>query len=309
MKLKSFIPLLVAAALGVAAFVVGKDMLKPQPGGQAKHDLKPVVVFSKDLEPGAMLQQEDLSISELPANVRLNGAMTVPGEAIGRVLTARVVKGQMLLSGMLAPVGTGSGLQALVPKGMRAVSVPINEVSGLSGLLVPGCRVDVVCIMEDRKTGQIIARTVVEDVQVSSVGQTLSMNSKATDDPSTNRSATLLVTPTQAEALALAGSQGMTRLILRSGDDSSTRESIGVTLAQLSGRKEEVVEPVAPVAPATQPVVIIQAPPPEPPHRTVQIIRGGNEDRLRFEESGAPMSNGPQNVGKSSGKTDVFSSN
>src|SRR5947208_3609001 len=102
MKFKSMIPLLVATVLGVAAFMVGKDMVKPTSPTAQGPEMTPVVLFTRDLSPGAMLQQSDLFASQLPPNLVPHGTVAAPADAFGRVLTTRVVKGQTLLGAMLA---------------------------------------------------------------------------------------------------------------------------------------------------------------------------------------------------------------
>ena len=60
---------------------------------------------------------------------------------------------------MLAPIGSGSGLQALVPPGMRAITIEVNEYTGVGAMITPGCRVDVIATLNDPKTDGRIAKT------------------------------------------------------------------------------------------------------------------------------------------------------
>src|SRR5205085_4086567 len=92
-------------------------------------------------------------------------------EVIGRVLTAPLLSGQPVLQESLAPRGSASGVQALVPPGMRAVTVEVSQSGGLGGLLAPGARVDVLLTTLATDPEKTMARTVVQNVVVLAVGQ------------------------------------------------------------------------------------------------------------------------------------------
>src|SRR5947207_2156131 len=91
-----------------------------------------------------------------------------PVAAMPNAPMTEVVKGQMMFEGLLAGQGVDGGLTALVPHGMRAVSVEVSESSGLAGLLVPGCRVDVIATL--KQDNSQIAKTIVENAKVQAIG-------------------------------------------------------------------------------------------------------------------------------------------
>jgi Flp pilus assembly protein CpaB len=125
---------------------------------------------------------------------------------------------------------------------MRAVTIAVNEFSGLAGLLTPGVRVDLVATMNDNVSGETFAKTIVQNVEVSAVGQELEAGQALKNDPRNapraHKTVTLLVTPTQAAAIDLAFSKSKPRLVLRSADDEALVTDEGVTMAELSGRAE-----------------------------------------------------------------------
>jgi pilus assembly protein CpaB len=182
---------------------------------------------------------------------------------------------------------------------MRAVTVEVNEFSGVAGLLVPGCRVDVVSTLADQETKSQVARTIVQNVKVLAVGQRLTVNNSARKDEAAMsaeaavaRSVTLLVMPRQAEAIELASSSGRTRLVLRGQFDEGVRQGgDGVSVAELLGtQRQPIVQPVMIEKPTTQPVtdpVIVEVRPPQQEMHTrkyvVELIRGTKLTRGEFE--------------------------
>src|SRR5207253_2663044 len=107
------------------------------PGGRTAK----VVVAKSDIQPGKELSGADLTTAEMEADRVPAGAFRDPSALSGRVCESLMVKNQPVLEQMLAPIGSGSGLQALVPAGMRAITMEVNEFSGVAGLIAPGCRV------------------------------------------------------------------------------------------------------------------------------------------------------------------------
>jgi pilus assembly protein CpaB len=214
-----------------------------------------------------------------------------------------LVKGQPVIESLLAPIGSGSGLQALVPEGMRAITVEINEFSGVGGLLQPGCHVDVIATIIDSEDNDKLARTIVENVRVISVGQRMSSKDEAEEGDRMSKSVTLIASPQDAEAIELAAATGRPRLVLRGGNDHGSAATDGVTLAELRGSPKRHIDPfthpvmqyIPQTTPATQPTQptnveqpeekpLIKASAPEPKvrYRHVQVIRNGVESNVSF---------------------------
>jgi Flp pilus assembly protein CpaB len=205
-------------------------------------------------------------------------------------------KGQPVMDNLLAAKGAGSGLQALVPRGMRAITVEVNETSGLAGMILPGCRVDVVSTLSGATKDQTLACTIVQDVLVQAVGQRLTGGRLPEEkDAVPLRTVTLIATPRDAEAIELASSTGRTRLVLRGHNDRALSDSPGISFVELRGGENEtrtIIVPMNPIVPvaATQPVAVPQTQPsPDPfaeeeppPRRTVTLIRGGTRSEVVF---------------------------
>lgn len=327
---KGLLPILLALVLGVATFFVGRRVLDSRDAAPAPVKGTMVLAAARPLPAGHRLTAQDLEPAETPVQ-NITATMFRDGKDVeDRVLAAPVEEGQILRQSLLAPEGTASALQARVPAGMRAVTVGVNEFSGLAGLITPGVRVDLIATLVDTVTNETFARTIVENVLVSAIGQNMDAG-KNEDLPNGARSqktVTLLVTPTQAEAIDLAFTKSRPRLVLRSGGDDAPVEEAGVTLAELAGRTsrnrlaEEAQEKtndvmemlksmrdeMAQAARANEDAMLAamrQQSTPEaqepalPPH-SVRLIRGGQVEHQEFDVEGRPVGrNAPPAAGPS----------
>jgi pilus assembly protein CpaB len=291
MNVKAIVPLSVALVLGLVAALTAWQLTsrQGQKTGQQKASAQ-VVVLKENVTPGTELRPESLTMGPAGSEKAPSGTFTSVEQVAGRVSTVPMVVGQPVFDTLLAPKGTGSGLQALVPAGMRAITVEVNEFSGVAGLLAPGCRVDVVMTMPGERSGENLARTICQDIKVTAVGQQIGREkSKDEDEKGMSRSVTLLVTPRDAEAIELGASMGRPRLVLRGSQDKELEASAGVTLAELRGDPQKqsadpfVNRPVEQVQPATRPSERMVDSRPTQRTRTVQIIRAGNVSTMTFE--------------------------
>ncbi len=292
MNLKTWVPLALAIVLGLVAMKIAKDVVANRGiSGPPQRSLSDVVVVRHNLPAGAALKADDLAIGQMSNDIPAESIFRNPAELEGRVIKHALFKGQPVLEAMLSPKGTGSGLQALVPKGMRAVTVEINEFSGVAGFLVPGCRVDIVSTIQG-DAGETLSRTIVQNVEVTAIGR---RNPDKDGQPEQVKSVTLLVKPKEGEAIELAASTGRPRLVLRGSGDDSDATSVGITVAELRGRAQQKKNdpwgiPVElftprPMTPSTQPagvtpVVEMMTP---PPHRSIKIIKAGKESEIMLE--------------------------
>jgi pilus assembly protein CpaB len=239
---------------------------------------QPVVVAAADLQLGAELKKEDLSILRFPQGTAPDGAFANPAEIIGRGLIVPVVKNEVILGAKLASKEAGSGLPPIIPEGMRAVSVRVNEVVGVAGYVLPGTRVDVIATASPtNQTADATSKVVLANVQVLTAGTRMEPDQeKGKAMPVTV--VTLLVNPEQAERLALASTEGKIQLALRNPLDQGAPVTPGVKPAGLLGatsaaRASLVARPASGRPKATAPVAEILPPPPPPPP-TVEVIRG-----------------------------------
>src|SRR5205814_4519660 len=97
------------------------------------------------------------------------GTTKDPKDLIGRVLVSPAIQDLPISDRLLAAKGTEEGISGMIPVGMRAVAVDVNESSGVAGLITPGCRVDVIATL--RMSESEIARTIDENVKVQAVNR------------------------------------------------------------------------------------------------------------------------------------------
>jgi pilus assembly protein CpaB len=270
MNQRTLIPLVIAGVLGLVAAISAKALMHTRPAPQQTGDLRPVVVAKATLSPGSLLKTDDLTIARATAELASDQVFADRALLVGRVTSERIVKGEPITEAVLAPAGVGEGLQALVPEGMRAVTVEVNEFTGLAGFIVPGCRVDIVARVHG-EDGELQSRMVVQNMRVQAVGsRTQGISDPVPGEPI--RSVTLLGTPREVEAIDLASASGGLRLVMRAGSDQAVSPIAGVTLAEL--RNGGTMGQMIPHSmPTTQPVAMNDAS--SSRQRMVQVIRGG----------------------------------
>jgi pilus assembly protein CpaB len=295
MNWKTWIPLALAIVLGLTAALIARSALsRNRVAGPPQPKTVKIVVVKGLASPGQELTADRLTLGPIAAEVPPPDAFTSVSQVVGRVANTPMFNGQPVLEDLLAPKGAGTGLQALLPKGMRAITVAVDETSGLAGLLLPGSRVDVVSTVSGATKDETIASTIVQDVLVQAVGQRMGAQAPADKDAQPARTATLVVTPRDAQAIELASSMGRTRLVLRGTNDREQAENVGVSVAELRGNERKmpvVVVNDPPVAVATtKPAEPKPGHPADPfgeeapPKRTVTVFRGGAKTEVVFDE-------------------------
>ena len=217
MTARRFAPaLLVALAIsGLCTFWLSRRL--PRVKAAAAQAGQRYVIAAHDVEAGTVLREEALSVVEWHGPALAAGAFSSSAELTGRVVLYPLAAGQPIIARELANAGEGPGLAYRIPDGFRAVSVKSDEVTGVSGFLLPGARVD--ALVTNRATEQQGSRTstLLEGVQVLAAGQ---KSEPDTDGkPITADVVTLLVTPAEAQRLVLAMSNGEIHFALRNAED------------------------------------------------------------------------------------------
>jgi len=241
-----------------------------------------IVVANNDLGIGARVAERDLRVAEIAAQDLPAGAFTKTAEVAGRGVIVPIVKNEPVLSSKLASEKAGAGLPSIIPPGMRAVSVRVNEVISVAGFVVPGTRVDVLLTGNPggRGTGEEVTATILENVEVLAADQKLER--QETGKAQSVTVITLLVNPADAQKLTLAASGGRVQLVLRNPADTEMQKPSIVSQATLY---QLPIKPVAPAAPelrskvkrASVPVVT-----PKIEASVVEIIKGDKRDVTRF---------------------------
>lgn len=275
MRNRMFAVLAIAILAGGGLAYGTYNLTQNQPVKTVSMATQPVVVAAADLSLGSELAKEDLQVINFPAGNAPEGAFGKPADIIGRGLIVPVVKGEPILAAKLASKEAGAGLPPVIPEGMRAVSVRVNEVVGVAGYVLPGNRVDVVATQSPtNNVTDTTSKVVLANVQVLTAGTRMEQDQEKGKAMQVNV-VTLLVTPEQAERLALASTEGKIQLALRNPLDQGAPVTPGIKPAVLMGmaKAPAPTHRVASARPkAGQPVTMdapVAAPPP-----TVEIIRG-----------------------------------
>ena len=240
-----------------------------------------VVVAARALPTGVRLAAADLKLVPWPAGHMVPGGFSTIEAVVNRGLLSSVVENEPMVESKLAGSEGGAGLPSAIPQGMRAMSVRVNDVIGVAGFLDPGTRVDLMVTI--RKKDESTSRTVASNVQVLTAGtRSDQQRPKDAKTPASGPPAaavvTLLVTPEDAERIALAQSEGQIMLSLRNPLDTGETESEGVKTAALFGGEPEPPAPIVKAVsvrrpPVPAPAPTASAPPPPPKMYTVEAIR------------------------------------
>jgi pilus assembly protein CpaB len=204
-------------SIGVTAVLYRRVYANP---GARPSTLK-VVAATEALRAGSAPSAKQLQLMAWPANVPIEGAFSKIEDVAGRALIYPVDAGEPIRQRDLASPGSGFGLTAKIPEGMRAAAVKTDEVVAVGGYLFPDCHVDVLLSYRPEPNQPERTVTVLEDVQVLSAGEKMDPDPQAKPEKVTV--VTLLVTPEQSERLVWATSLGKVQFVLRNGSDKQVR--------------------------------------------------------------------------------------
>src|SRR5678816_125640 len=255
-------------AIGVAAFTyqVLNNRLKPV------DDTTQIVVAALPVSLGAKLTDADVRLASWPKGSVPDGSFRNISEVIGRGVLYPVAPNEVILPNKLAQEGSGAGLMSTIPEGFRAVSVKVNDVIGVAGFVTPNSRVDVILSGSPTSGNIEMAKVFLENIQVLAAGQNVTSDDNGR--PMNVQVVTLLVTPEQSEALALAQVDGRLQLALRNPLDQAEKKPNAVRREHLfqggtvaPAPPPPTVKPVNRVVPkkVDPPVVVAPPVPPAPP--------------------------------------------
>lgn len=238
-----------------------------------------VAVAARNLPTGSRITEKDVKLVAWPAKNPVPGAFSEVKPIVDRGLVAAVGENEPLTESKLAPIGSGAGLPPAIPPGMRAMSVKVDEVIGVAGFVVPGTRVDlVVTLRGTSQTEEPMSRTVASNVLVLTAGTKFDQEQAKDGKAVPSTVVTLAVSPSDAERVALASSEGKISLALRNPLDVSPTETTGVQVGALRNGANPVprsAPPKAQPATARRPMAFVPPPPPAPTPSvyTVETIR------------------------------------
>lgn len=266
-------------------------LLSGRATAQAVPKSSKLILAARQLDPGTLIREPDVREGDWSGTIP-EGVVQKKEDIVGRGVISPIFAGEPIVDTRLALKGGGAGLAALIPKGMRAVAIRVNEIVGVAGFAVPGMRVDVLISGSPPGAAAFgaVTQTLLQNVQVLSAGQNFQKDAegKPVSVPVVN----LLVTPQQAEMLSLAGNQTTIQLVLRNPLDTDIAKTTGSAVAQLFHASVALPQPARshPVGPAgalpsrpTPPPAVL---PPAPRPRVVEVIHGIKRIETQFEGRG-----------------------
>jgi pilus assembly protein CpaB len=280
---------LAGLAAALAALVVHSALRRKDAElEQAKLTTTQIVVAAHELSVGTKLQPTDVRVVRWPRESLPAGAITDPAGVVGTIVKIQMVENEPLVASRLYSGDTSGILSLLIPPDMRAMAVAVDEVSDIAGFVLPHARVDVLVALREQggiSESAARAKVVVENVEVLAVAQTTEQK----DKPQVERVVTLLVTPEQAEKLALASHEGTLRLALRNLNDDKIVNTAGSTVPTLLASYGGAF--TQPERPRVGQVVHVAPPPvfhrPAAPAFKIEVMRDGNSrDALSFGADG-----------------------
>ena len=193
-----------------------------------------VIVAARDLYQGVTITEEDLYAVQIPPKYLPEGVFLSPEHVVGRIPRERILANEFVRADRLADPESGVGLNAVIPRGMRAISINISDGSAVSGFLNPGNYVDVLVTIEGDEAREAETNTLLQAVTVLAVNNRLGNTTSESSDRG-KASVTVAVTPDLAEKLTHAVAQGTVTMTLRNDIDVTHVETHGAFASSLLG--------------------------------------------------------------------------
>jgi Flp pilus assembly protein CpaB len=275
--------LAVLLALLTTAVVVGYLQTLRRPPAAVPVAMTGVVVAKRTIATRHIIGAADLELRQIPVSGAHPRALHNVDQAINQVAVSDIFEGEQVITDMLAPAGVGASLSYVVPKGMLAVTIAVNEIVDVAGFIAPGDRVDVVGTVTPNGSQQI-SRIFLQNVLVLAIAQT--PDQKPGQPPKVTTSVTVALTPQQVEGLTQIDDTGRLRLALRPAGSTAIVETRGeTTVSALNGLGAPAAIPAvaAPAGPRVPIVIVRPVQPVAPPEsHTVEIWRSTQKQMITF---------------------------
>jgi pilus assembly protein CpaB len=230
MKPQTLIMLVVALGCGLAAMVMTQRFLtvpvQEKPAGAM------VLVAAIEIKPGEKINEQIVKLVEWPKEVVPTNAISKLEDAVGRSARFPIGANEVVTLAKLAAEGIGPGLEPIIEEGKRAMSVAIKTHESAAGFIKPGSRVDIVMISRGNGANGK-AKTILQNVRVIAVNHSISDKPEEDEKGTVVEMITFLLSPEEAESLALAQTTGSIQLILRNPLEEAFVKTKGVNQDEL----------------------------------------------------------------------------
>jgi len=194
-----------------------------------QHPVTDVVVARDTISIGTRVSPDSLKVVTWPADALPEGAVHDPQEVVGSIARTTIGKNQPVAKTELIAQGAGL-LPLMIDEGMRAMSVKVDSVTGVSGFITPNSHVDVLVAATRGEKNDMRSRVIMQNIRVLATGTIIEQKD---EKPVEVPTVTLLVTPEQAETLTLATRYDSVRLALRNYRDEELVQTTGTSAAAM----------------------------------------------------------------------------
>jgi len=217
-KIKFNVVILLAVVFGAAAaYGVYQYLNNVKDAYVEQGDFVQVAVALQNIPAKTTISPQMFGMQEIPANYVNNDAAVDIKEVSGKLSKSPIYKDEQILrSKVSGPGDPPEELAFVVPAGQRAVTVAVNEVSGIAGMIRPGDRIDVLVTFEEEEK---MTSLILQKIKVLATDRSMSATVGQRGQEGIYQTVTLAVTPQQAQPLVLATEHGNMRLMLRSHAD------------------------------------------------------------------------------------------
>lgn len=247
-----------------------------------------VLVAAVEIATGTVLSPASVRTVEWPKANMPPGAVQTTADAAGRVALLTLKPGDPITEAKLIPIeGPPGVLSYKIPAGHRAMTVGVDQVSGVAGFITPGNKVDVVLTLRPEGMKESISMIILQDVPVLATGQIIEQPIEG--KPQVVPTVTLDLSPEDAEKLALASDQGRLQLLLRKAGETGEIRTVGATIEKLlpavkKAKKKKARKKVAKKIPTVKEAVAIKEElKPEFVTVSVEVLRNGVKTTETFK--------------------------
>jgi pilus assembly protein CpaB len=234
---KKFLPLIIAAILGLIATFLVNNYIKQTSEEASKRatlreeSLSSVVIAKQDIPSGVIIKESMLKEEKVYRSVLQPKAATSMDRITDKITIAPIAKGEQVLLNKVTVSGQELSLSMKVPAGKRAITIPVDDISSVGGMIRPGDHVDVIGMVpvpavnaEGKRVNQLTTMPLFQDVLVLAVGQEFTSSVAAARAKKEEKAASSVITfalaPQEANFIIFVQEQGKIRLLLRSPGDA-----------------------------------------------------------------------------------------
>lgn len=296
MRPKSLLLIVIALGCGLVASIgISKVIEKKDAIGNVAPQTRSVLVAKVDIPVNEILSSASVVLEDWPIEKIPQDALSSIEDLDRRRARQPLYAGEPILDKKLID-GTQDGLAETIAKGFRVVSVKVSINNAVSGLILPGDRVDVmVFLKKSHEIDRTNTKTILSDVTVFAIDDRISREPEDEESAMSARTVSLLVKPDQAEKLLLAEELGTIRLALRRTDENAVPSTQGADIGSLDNSDKAFQNHTLPPTPLSDsgfPDLLEEKQPTNDPHTEddtefkMQVVTPNGITVMEFDQVG-----------------------